>query len=90
LTDPTRSKVLRASEIGSYEYCARGWWLSRVRGYPSAHQERMALGEEDHLHHGRAVVAAHRLEQLGYLLVFLGVSVGTLAVIWWLVTVLTG
>jgi hypothetical protein len=90
LTDSTGSKVLRASEIGSYEYCARGWWLSRVWGYPSSHEERMAQGEEDHLHHGRVVVAAHRLEQLGYLLVFLGVSLGTLASIWWLATELMG
>jgi hypothetical protein len=50
----------------------------------------MAVGQEDHLHHGRAVVAAHRLEQLGYLLVFLGVSIGTLALIWWLAAELMG
>jgi hypothetical protein len=87
LTGSGRSRVLRASEIGSYAYCARGWWLSRVLGYASAHREQMAMGEEEHLSHGRAVVILHRLERLGYALVFLGVGVGLLGVIWWLASV---
>jgi len=90
LTGSGKSRVLRASEIGSYAYCARGWWLSRVLGYPSAHREQMAMGEEEHLGHGRAVVISHRLERLGYTLVFLGLGVGFLAVIWWLASRLAG
>ncbi len=84
MTDPTNSKVLKASEIGSYAYCERGWWLSRVLGYRSAHRESMALGEQAHLSHGSAVVASHRLERWGYIMVFLGVSLGLLTLIWWL------
>ena len=50
----------------------------------------MAMGEEEHLGHGRAVVISHRLEWLGYTLVFLGVGVGLLAMIWWLASRLAG
>jgi hypothetical protein len=90
LTGSGGSRVLRASEIGSYAYCSRGWWLSRVLGYASAHTEQMAMGEEEHLSHGRDVVSSHRLERLGYTLVFLGVGVGFLGVIWWLASGLVG
>ena len=84
MTDSTSSKVLKASEIGGYAYCERGWWLSRVLGYRSAHRERMALGEQAHLSHGSTVVASHRLERWGYTMVFLGVSLGLLTLILWL------
>lgn len=90
MTDSGKSRVLKASEIGSYAYCARGWWLSSVLGYPSAHREQMAMGEEEHLGHGRAVVVSHRLERVGYTLVFLGVGVGAVGVIWWLANALAG
>jgi hypothetical protein len=86
LTGSGRSRVLRASEIGSYAYCARGWWLSRVLGYASAHTEQMAVGEEEHLSHGRAVVMSDRLERLGYTLVFLGMGLALLALIRWMAT----
>ena len=48
------------------------------------------MGEEEHLGHGRAVVISHRLERVGYTLVFLGVGVGAVAVIWWLANALAG
>ena len=86
MTETRRSEVLRASEIGNYAYCARGWWLSRALGYPSAHKDKMILGEEEHRSHGRAVVFDHRLERLGYLMIALGVLVGLLALSWWLAT----
>lgn len=85
-----RNEVLSASEIASYAYCARGWWLSRVLGYPSAHQARMALGEEDHLTHGRRLVSFHRLERVGYALIALGSSVALIALLWWVTSVLLG
>ena len=78
------SSLLRASEIGNYAYCARSWWLSRVRGLPSAHLERMMVGEEEHRSHGRAVVASHRLERLAYLLLLVGGVLGLASVWWWL------
>ena len=85
-----QSEVLRASEIASYAYCARGWWLSRVLGYRSAHAEKMALGEESHLSHGRTVVTFHRLERVGYLLMGLGGFLGLVALLWWIASALPG
>lgn len=85
-----QSEVLRASEIASYAYCARGWWLSRVLGYRSAHTEQMALGEASHLGHGRRVVSFHRLERVGYLLIGLGAFLGLLVLLWWMTSGLIG
>jgi hypothetical protein len=88
LNNSRQNQVLRASEIGNYAYCERGWWLSRVMGLPSAHAERMALGEQDHYSHGRKVVTYHRLERLGYLLLILSGVAALSAVSWWLAAML--
>lgn len=85
-----RNEVLRASEIASYAYCARGWWLSRVLGYRSAHTEKMSLGEASHHAHGRRVVIFRRLERVGYVLMGLGGSLALIALIWWIATGLAG
>ncbi len=84
MTDTRKSRVLRASEIGRYVYCARGWWLERVLGLPSARMERMALGEEEHRGHGRQVVGYHRLQRLGYLMLALAVLTALSLSCWWL------
>lgn len=89
MTNRHKSRVLRASEIGNYIYCARGWWLSRVLGYPSAHREKMALGEEQHRSHGRDVVAYHRLRRLAYLMLALAVLLALSILSWWLVSALS-
>jgi hypothetical protein len=83
LANRRQSKVLRASEIGNYVYCARGWWLNRVLGYASAHREEMALGEEEHRGHGRDVVAFHRLRRLGYLMLALALLLALSILLWW-------
>jgi hypothetical protein len=85
LVNKSESNLLRASEIGNYAYCARSWWLSRVRGLPSAHLERMMVGEEKHRSHGRAVVASNRLERLAYLLLLVGGMLALAAGWWWVV-----
>lgn len=84
MTNRRKSKVLRASEISNYVYCARGWWLSRVLGYTSAHKEEMALGQKQHRGHGRDVVAYHRLRRLGYLLLALALLLALSILCWWL------
>lgn len=59
---PRRSKsrsprpVIRASEIGTYVYCRRAWWLKRVAGFePQDRAEILAGGIEAHVRHGRTV-----------------------------------
>jgi CRISPR/Cas system-associated exonuclease Cas4 (RecB family) len=71
-------RVIRASEIGQYEYCARAWWLGRVLGYRSQNVEEMAAGAERHASHGRQVVSYHRWRGLAYLLLSLATIVGLL------------
>lgn len=84
MTNARRNRVLRASEIGSYVYCARGWWLGRVLGLTSAHQEKMALGQEEHRGHGRRVVGYHRLQRLGYVMLALALLAALSILCLWL------
>ena len=53
--------IIRASEISQYAFCARAWWLGRVRGYRSTNLVAMRRGEARHRAHGRAVEGYHRL-----------------------------
>jgi len=66
-------RVIRASEIGQYAYCARDWWLGSVEGLPSSHLDEMADGEAVHRRHGRRVKASITLRRLAYLLLALAV-----------------
>ncbi len=66
------SSILRASEIGQYAYCARAWWLARVKGYPSANVAAMQRGTEGHRAHGRTVEAYHRWHRIAIGLIALG------------------
>ncbi len=52
--------VINASEIGRYAFCARAWWLHRVRGYTPRNTAALDRGTGGHEEHGRAVVAAQR------------------------------
>ena len=73
------NRVIRASEIGQYVYCARAWWLGSVQGLPSSRQQDMAAGEAAHAHHGRGVRASLGLSRLAYLTLLLAAVVG---VVW--------
>jgi hypothetical protein len=71
-------RIIRASEIGQYAYCARAWWLGRALGYRSHNVEEMTAGAEEHDSHGRQVVSYHRWQWLAYLLLSLATLVGLL------------
>jgi hypothetical protein len=71
-------QVIRASELGQYAYCARGWWLGRVLGYRPANLERLAAGEAAHVRHGRKVISSRRLQRWAYVLLALALLAGTL------------
>jgi CRISPR/Cas system-associated exonuclease Cas4 (RecB family) len=49
------ARVIRASEIGQYAYCARAWWLGSVAGMPATNANELWRGRTIHRWHGRAV-----------------------------------
>jgi hypothetical protein len=62
---------IRASEIGSYLYCARAWWY-RQQGLPSCNQAEMTGGMEQHQQHGGRVWTAGVLRGLALLFLLAG------------------
>jgi len=71
-----RDRVIRASEIGQYVYCAHSWWLGSVQGLSSSHQREMAAGTASHTRHGQGVRISLGLSRLAYLVLLLAVVIG--------------
>jgi len=69
-------RVIRASEIGQYVYCAHAWWLGSVQDLPSSHQREMAAGTVAHLRHGLGVRNALALSKLAHLVLLLAAVIG--------------
>jgi 3-mercaptopyruvate sulfurtransferase SseA len=63
--------VIRASEIGQYAFCARAWWLGRVKGFRSTNVAVMREGTARHRQHGRAVEGYHLLQRVAVVLLVL-------------------
>lgn len=61
-------RIIRASEVAEYVYCAHAWWLGRVENLPSSHQEAMEAGTRIHRRHGRGVRTSVTLRRLGFAL----------------------
>ena len=66
-------RVLRASELGSYLYCARAWWYQR-QGITSSNQAGMDSGTFSHRQHGRSVFTSSLTRLLGWLALLVGLS----------------
>jgi len=75
VSDP-HDRVISASEIGQYTYCAHAWWLGSVQRLPSSLQREMAAGEATHVRHGRGVRASLGLGRLAYIVLLLAAAVG--------------
>ena len=79
-------RVIRASEIGAYSYCAHAWWLGSVKGRRTDDVRRLQTGRAAHERHGRQVMLGVVLTRLSYLMLILT----GLAGLGWLVSLLVG
>lgn len=75
MTDEAR-RVITASEVGQYAYCARAWWLAEIQGLESTNVREMAQGEEAHEAHGGLVTGYRRTRRLAYGLLLLAALIG--------------
>jgi CRISPR/Cas system-associated exonuclease Cas4 (RecB family) len=66
-------KTIRASEVGTYLYCARAWWY-RQQGIESIHQAEMTAGTELHRQHGRTVIASGLTRILAVILLLVALA----------------
>jgi hypothetical protein len=66
-------RIIRASEIGQYDYCARAWWLGSIEGVSPSNVCELQAGTAAHEQHGRQVNRAARVQQLAIGLLVLGV-----------------
>lgn len=62
-------RLVRASEIGEFAYCARAWWLARVLGRPRENLAQLAAGRARHEQHGQALSLSLVLQFLGLVLI---------------------
>ena len=66
-------RIIRASEVGSYLFCARAWWY-RQQGIESSNQAEMNAGTELHRQHGRMVVASSLTRTLAVILLLVALA----------------
>jgi CRISPR/Cas system-associated exonuclease Cas4 (RecB family) len=66
-------KTMRASEIGSYLFCARAWWYQR-KGFQSSNQAELISGTVLHRQHGRKVIASGLTRLLAIILLLVALA----------------
>ena len=73
-------RIIRASEIGQYDFCAKAWWLGSIEGVSPSNIRQLQAGTAAHEAHGRQVKRASQLQAAAFILVGLGVIILLLAV----------
>ncbi len=68
-------KTIRASEIGTYQFCQRAWWY-QLLGYEQENQAALQGGKLAHARHSTVVTSAGCLQAAAYLLLLLSIVSG--------------
>jgi len=68
-------RIIRASEIGQYDFCAKAWWLGSIEGVSPSNIHQLQAGTAAHEEHGRQIRRASQLQVAAYMLVGLGVII---------------
>lgn len=63
-------RVIRASELGSFLFCARAWWYQQ-QGVSPQNQHLLTAGVQFHRQHGRRVLTARLTTALGWVLLLI-------------------
>ena len=74
-------RVIRASEIGQYDFCAEAWWLGSIEGVRPSNVHELQAGAAAHAEHGRQVRRAAQMQMMAMGLVVLGVIVLVLTIL---------
>ena len=75
--------LVRASDIGTWTFCHRAWWLAQVQKVAHQNPALLHRGEAMHQAHGRQVVRAARLQRIGMLFFAIGMlSIGLLLLLY--------
>lgn len=72
-------RIIRASEIGQYDFCVKAWWLGSIEGVSPSNLRGLQAGTVAHEEHGRQVRRAAQMQRVAVVLVGLGVLVFVLA-----------
>jgi CRISPR/Cas system-associated exonuclease Cas4 (RecB family) len=78
MNTPNKRRVIRASEIGQYAYCAKAWWLGSVEGVAPSNTRELAQGERAHRQHGQRVWLASALRLVALVVLLLALAALTL------------
>lgn len=74
--------LVRASDLASWSYCNRAWWLAQVQGAEHENPDMLAHGDAAHRTHGRTVATSGWLALAGTSLALIGLAGLTLALLW--------
>jgi len=77
----SEERWIRASEIQSYGYCARSWWLRYIQGLEPVNWQALDVGTARHEDQGRQVIRSQGLRQAAIALLVVGLILAALAAI---------
>ena len=66
-------RIIRASEIGQFDFCAKAWWLGSVEGVEPSNIRELRAGTAAHEWHSRQVTLAGRLQHGAIIVIVIGV-----------------